>query len=71
VKVRDEGEGFERDPNHDPLDPANLLAASGRGLFLIESLMDEVKFTQEGRCIEMVKRARPAPAAAKAARGGR
>jgi serine/threonine-protein kinase RsbW len=71
VKVRDEGAGFERDLNHDPLDPVNLLAPNGRGLFLIESLMDDVKFTQDGRCIEMIKRARPEPAAAKAARGSR
>lgn len=74
IKVRDEGEGFERDHTHDPLDPANLLAPNGRGLFLIESLMDDVKYTQDGRCIEMVKRAHPAPTAAKpakAARGGR
>ena len=56
IKVRDQGEGFERDPNHDPVDPANLLAPSGRGLFLIESVMDEVRYSQEGRCIEMVKR---------------
>jgi len=71
VKVRDEGAGFERDLSHDPLDPTNLLAPNGRGLFLIESLMDDMKFTQDGRCIEMIKRARPEPVAAKAARGGR
>jgi serine/threonine-protein kinase RsbW len=58
VKVRDEGDGFQRDPGHDPVRPENLLAASGRGIFLIESVMDEVRFTQDGRCIEMVKRAR-------------
>jgi serine/threonine-protein kinase RsbW len=65
IKVRDEGEGFERDPNHDPIDPANLLAPSGRGLFLIESVMDEVRYTQDGRCIEMVKRATGTPVATK------
>jgi serine/threonine-protein kinase RsbW len=65
IKVRDEGEGFERDRNHDPVDPANLLAASGRGLFLIESVMDEVRYTHAGRCIEMVKRAAGAEAGAK------
>jgi serine/threonine-protein kinase RsbW len=63
LKVRDEGEGFQRDPTHDPMHPENLLAASGRGLFLIESVMDEVRFSQDGRCIEMQKRARPGPKA--------
>ena len=58
-KVRDEGQGFERDPDHNPVHPDNLLAPSGRGLFLIESVMDEVRYSQEGRCIEMVKRAKP------------
>jgi anti-sigma regulatory factor (Ser/Thr protein kinase) len=67
IKVRDEGAGFARDPNHDPVDPANLLAPSGRGLFLIESVMDEVRYTQDGRCIEMVKRASAAAASATAA----
>jgi serine/threonine-protein kinase RsbW len=68
IKVRDEGQGFERDRSRDPVRPENLLASSGRGLFLIDSVMDEVKHSQEGRCIEMVKRARAAAPAAKAAR---
>jgi serine/threonine-protein kinase RsbW len=62
-KVRDEGDGFTRDRQHDPVRPENLLAGSGRGIFLIESVMDEVRFTQDGRCIEMVKRARSAGSA--------
>jgi serine/threonine-protein kinase RsbW len=60
LKVRDEGSGFHRDESApSPIDPVNLLAPSGRGLFLIESVMDEVRFTQDGRCIEMLKRAHP------------
>jgi serine/threonine-protein kinase RsbW len=58
IKIRDEGPGFQRDRIQDPMRPENLLASSGRGLFLIESVMDEVHFSQEGRCIEMHKRAR-------------
>jgi len=68
VKVRDEGQGFERDLSRDPVHPENLLAPSGRGLFLIESVMDEVRHTHDGRCIEMVKRARSAALAVKTAR---
>jgi serine/threonine-protein kinase RsbW len=59
LKVRDEGDGFRRDAARNPVQPENLMAPSGRGLFLIESVMDEVRFTQDGRCIEMQKRARP------------
>jgi serine/threonine-protein kinase RsbW len=59
LKVRDEGKGFKREQTRDPLKPENLLAPSGRGLLLIESVMDEVRYSQEGRCIEMHKRAHP------------
>jgi serine/threonine-protein kinase RsbW len=64
LKIRDEGKGFRREQTRDPLRPENLLAPSGRGLLLIESVMDEVRYTQEGRCIEMHKRARPAEGSA-------
>ena len=30
----------------DPLDPANLLRSSGRGVFLMRAIMDEVHFRQ-------------------------
>jgi serine/threonine-protein kinase RsbW len=44
--VSDQGRGF--DPGHlpDPLAPENILRGSGRGIFLIRSLMDEVHFRQ-------------------------
>jgi len=42
VKVSDQGEGF--DPNNiaDCTDPVNLLKSSGRGVYIIKELMDEV-----------------------------
>jgi serine/threonine-protein kinase RsbW len=43
VRVADEGEGFEVEQVPDPLAPENLLRASGRGIFLIRSLMDELE----------------------------
>jgi serine/threonine-protein kinase RsbW len=45
-QIADQGHGF--DPNHlpDPLAPENLLRGTGRGIFLIRSLMDEVHFRQ-------------------------
>lgn len=57
IRIRDQGEGFRREQRqHDPSDPAARMASSGRGLFLIESVMDEVRYTEDGRCIEMRKR---------------
>ncbi len=61
LKVRDEGDGFRREEARSPLDGGNLLSPSGRGLFLIESVMDEVRYSQDGRCIEMIKRLPRAP----------
>jgi serine/threonine-protein kinase RsbW len=43
VRVADEGEGFEVDNLPDPLAPENLMRASGRGIFLIRSFMDELE----------------------------
>ena len=39
-----------------PLDAANILKPSGRGIFLINGLMDEVGFRDGGRELEMRKR---------------
>jgi serine/threonine-protein kinase RsbW len=43
VRIRDEGEGFDHSQVPDPLDDANVLRHSGRGLFLMGAIMDEVK----------------------------
>jgi serine/threonine-protein kinase RsbW len=43
VRVADEGEGFEVNNLPDPLAPENLMRASGRGIFLIRSFMDELE----------------------------
>lgn len=44
--IADEGRGFNPDSIPDPLSPENLLRGTGRGIFLIRSLMDEVHFRQ-------------------------
>ncbi len=43
VRVADEGEGFDFEHLPDPLAPENLMRASGRGIFLIRSFMDELE----------------------------
>ncbi len=44
--VADEGRGFDPESIPDPLAEENLLRGTGRGIFLIRSLMDEVHFRQ-------------------------
>jgi anti-sigma regulatory factor (Ser/Thr protein kinase) len=56
ITVRDPGTGFDPSKIANPLDPANLLKASGRGIFLINGLMDEVRFADGGRELQMTKR---------------
>lgn len=44
ISVRDEGNGFMPDKIKNPLDPENLLAESGRGIYLVKMLMDDTQF---------------------------
>jgi serine/threonine-protein kinase RsbW len=65
IRVRDEGTGFDPSTLPDPLAPENVLKASGRGIFLIRSFMDEMKVQRApegGMEVVMVKRAQPTPA---------
>ena len=55
VVVQDEGKGFNREEVEDPLDPANLLKSSGRGIFLMEACMDSVTYEKSGTIVKMVK----------------
>lgn len=54
--IRDDGRGFDPSKLADPRDPANLQKCSGRGLFLIRTFMDEVRFNDAGNEITMIKR---------------
>jgi serine/threonine-protein kinase RsbW len=44
VIVTDEGSGFDPTALRDPLAKENLMAANGRGVFILRSFMDEVEF---------------------------
>lgn len=64
IRVRDEGPGFDPSMLPDPLAPENLLKASGRGIFLIRSFMDEMvlqRAPEGGMEVVMVKRASQTP----------
>lgn len=46
ISIQDEGGGFNAALLPDPLLPENILRSSGRGIFLMRALMDEVNFRQ-------------------------
>jgi serine/threonine-protein kinase RsbW len=54
VCVTDQGEGFDPSAVPDPTAPENLHSTSGRGLFLIRQLMDELEFNDRGNALRMV-----------------
>ncbi|MDP1571301.1 MAG: ATP-binding protein [Vicinamibacterales bacterium] len=61
IAVRDPGVGFDPKAVPSPLQGENLLKPSGRGVFLINQLMDEVRFADSGREVQMRKRRGLAP----------
>lgn len=56
VTVADEGAGFDCAQVADPRLAENLARPYGRGLLLIRSLMDEVRFNRRGNAITMTRR---------------
>lgn len=66
ITVSDEGEGFDPDSLPDPVSKEHLMDASGRGVFLMNQLMDEVSYTFPdggGTTLSMLKKLRPEAAA--------
>ncbi len=55
IIVTDEGQGFDYNDVPDPTADENLEKPSGRGVMLIRTFMDEVEYSDEGRCVRMVK----------------
>jgi serine/threonine-protein kinase RsbW len=65
VRVRDQGRGFDVTAVPNPLAPENRLKATGRGIFLMRSFMDEVSIERrdDGSTeVRMVKRLPKHPA---------
>jgi serine/threonine-protein kinase RsbW len=60
--IADQGHGFDPNSLPDPSAPENLLRGTGRGIFLIRSLMDEVHFRQlqPGTELTLIKHLGPA-----------
>jgi len=55
IRVRDQGDGFDVAAVADPREGENVLRASGRGVFLMKSIMDVVEFKEDGRVLELEK----------------
>jgi anti-sigma regulatory factor (Ser/Thr protein kinase) len=55
VFIRDEGRGFDFQKRTTDIDPEELFKSSGRGLLLIQSLMDDLDFEDNGSLIKMKK----------------
>jgi len=56
IVVRDPGPGFDPGKIPSPLMGENIYSNHGRGIFLINTLMDEVQFKNNGKEIHMLKR---------------
>lgn len=61
VHIQDEGEGFNEEEIDDPLHPENLLKESGRGIFIVKALIDEIEISrnEKGTLVRLVKKASP------------
>jgi len=55
ICIRDEGRGFDVGSLPDPRDPERLALASGRGVLLMRSFMDEVSYNDVGNQVTLVK----------------
>jgi len=56
IVVRDEGPGFSSADLPDPTAAEQVLAAHGRGIYLMKSFMDEVRFDRGGTAVYMRKK---------------
>lgn len=54
--IRDEGSGFDRSQLRDPTDPENLERPCGRGLLLMHTFMDDVRYNETGNEVRLIKR---------------
>lgn len=64
VSVRDQGEGFDVKAVRNPLDPERVCGTSGRGVFLMRTLMDDVQVARPadgGTEVVMCRAIRRAP----------
>ena len=54
--IADEGRGFDAGAVPDPTAPENLARPSGRGIFLMRTFLDEVRYNDAGNEVTLLKR---------------
>jgi serine/threonine-protein kinase RsbW len=59
IVVRDEGSGFDPSKVPNPTAVENLHCETGRGIFLMNVFMDDVRFERGGTEVHLVKRFKP------------
>jgi serine/threonine-protein kinase RsbW len=64
ITIRDQGQGFDTRAVPDPTTTENLLSTHGRGIYLMQALMDEVSFDEGGVVVHMCKKPNAGPDAA-------
>ncbi|MDH3214747.1 MAG: ATP-binding protein [Candidatus Krumholzibacteria bacterium] len=55
IKIKDQGGGFDVADVANPTKGQNLMRSSGRGIYLMHSIMDKVKYSDGGRTVELEK----------------
>jgi serine/threonine-protein kinase RsbW len=53
MEVSDSGPGFDPDKLPDPTDPANIEKGSGRGIYIMRNLSDEMEFLNDGATVKV------------------
>ena len=56
ITVKDEGRGFDVSNVPDPTAPQNIGSVHGRGIYLMKTSSDEVRFEEGGAVVHMKKR---------------
>lgn len=53
VGIIDEGDGFNFEEIRDPTKKENITNESGRGIHIIKSLSDSLKYNDKGNCVQL------------------
>ena len=54
IYVKDQGPGFDYNNVPDPTKPENIENVSGRGVFLMRNLADDISFRNNGSVVELI-----------------
>ncbi len=54
ITIEDEGEGFDYENVPDPTAPENIEKITGRGIFLMKKLSDDIQFLDSGRTVKIM-----------------